>query len=111
MPVLGTTLIANPIILVIQTSAYAQSYLALVYFFLISAALCGVLAAVSYLTALSTAQDAEKRSEYECGFAPFDNASRLPFDVHFFLVALLFLIFDVEVALLFPYVMSVRLVG
>jgi NADH-quinone oxidoreductase subunit A len=47
-------------------------------------------------------QDAEKISEYECGFEPFDSATRQPFDVHFYLVGLLFLIFDVELVLLFP---------
>jgi len=46
--------------------------------------------------------DKEKISEYECGFEPFDNATRQPFDVHFYIVGLLFLIFDVEIALLFP---------
>jgi len=47
-------------------------------------------------------QDNEKISEYECGFEPFDSATRQPFDVHFYLVGLLFLIFDVELSLLFP---------
>ena len=94
-----------------NVSVYGQGYLTLVYFFLLASGLCIILSAVSYLTALSTAQDAEKRSEYECGFAPFDSATRLPFDVHFYLVAMLFLIFDVEVALLFPYILSIRIVG
>ncbi len=48
-------------------------------------------------------QDQEKISEYECGFEPFDSATRQPFDVHFYIVGLLFLIFDVEVALLLPW--------
>ena len=48
-------------------------------------------------------QDKEKISEYECGFEPFDSATRQPFDIHFYIVGLLFLIFDVEVALLFPW--------
>lgn len=47
-------------------------------------------------------QDREKVSEYECGFEPFDSATRQPFDVHFYMVGLLFLIFDVEISLLFP---------
>ena len=47
-------------------------------------------------------QDKEKICEYECGFEPFDSATRQPFDIHFYIVGLLFLIFDVEVALLFP---------
>ena len=74
-------------------------------------ALCGLLAAAAYLFSLSSVQDSEKRSEYECGFEPFDSATRLPFDVHFYLVGILFLIFDVEIALLFPWVLSLRTTG
>jgi hypothetical protein len=75
-----------------SSSPYIQSYHSLYAYFLIATALCSVLAGLAYLLSLSTAQDVEKRSEYECGFAPFDSATRLPFDVHFYL----------EVALLFP---------
>lgn len=84
------------------SSQYAQSYFSLSIYFFLVLALCCLLAAIAYLLSLSTAQETEKRSEYECGFAPFDSATRLPFDVHFYLVGILFLIFDVEVALLFP---------
>jgi NADH-quinone oxidoreductase subunit A len=45
----------------------------------------------------------EKISEYECGFEPFDSAIRQPFTIHFYIVGILFLIFDVEIALLFPW--------
>ncbi len=44
----------------------------------------------------------EKTSEYECGFEPFDSATRQPFEIHFFIVGVIFLIFDVEIALLIP---------
>ena len=46
--------------------------------------------------------DAQKLSPYECGFAPFDDA-RMKFDARFYLVAILFIIFDLEVAFLFPW--------
>jgi len=46
--------------------------------------------------------DKEKSSSYECGFEPFENA-RMPFDVRFYLVAILFIIFDLETAFLFPW--------
>src|SRR5690606_1733372 len=46
--------------------------------------------------------DPEKLSPYECGFAPFDDA-RMKFDVRFYLVSILFIIFDLEVAFLFPW--------
>lgn len=50
----------------------------------------------------------EKLSQYECGFEPFEDA-RLKFDVRFYLVAILFIVFDLEVAFLFPW--AVSLVG
>jgi NADH-quinone oxidoreductase subunit A len=66
--------------------------------FVISVLLFGV----AYFLSLSTIKDSEKLSQYECGFEPFDEATRHPFDVHFYVVGILFLIFDVEIALLFP---------
>ena len=52
----------------------------------------------------------EKLSAYECGFEPFDDARRR-FDVRFYLVALLFIIFDLEVAFLFPWAVSLSHIG
>jgi len=54
--------------------------------------------------------DAEKLSSYECGFEAFSNA-RGKFDVRFYLVALLFIIFDLEVAFLFPWAVSLESLG
>ena len=54
--------------------------------------------------------DTEKVSTYECGFNAFDD-SRMKFDVRFYLVAILFIIFDLEVAFLFPYAVSIGEVG
>lgn len=51
------------------------------------------------------APDAEKLSAYECGFNAFDDA-RMKFDIRFYLVAILFIIFDLEVAFLFPWAVS-----
>ena len=53
---------------------------------------------------------AEKLSPYECGFEPFDDARR-KFDVRFYLVAILFIIFDLEVAFLFPWAVSLSDIG
>lgn len=56
------------------------------------------------------APDAEKLSAYECGFNAFDDA-RMQFDVRFYLVAILFIIFDLEIAFLFPWAASFGSVG
>jgi NADH-quinone oxidoreductase subunit A len=54
--------------------------------------------------------DPEKLSAYECGFPAFEDA-RLPFDVRFYLVAILFIIFDLETAFLFPWAVTLRHIG
>lgn len=54
--------------------------------------------------------DSAKCSPYECGFDAFEDA-RMPFDVRFYLVAILFIIFDLETAFLFPWAMILRTVG
>ena len=54
--------------------------------------------------------DAEKNSPYECGFEAFEDA-RMKFDVRYYLVAILFILFDLEIAFLFPWAVSLREVG
>ena len=54
--------------------------------------------------------DPEKLSAYECGFDAFDD-SRMEFDVRFYLVAILFIIFDLEIAFLFPWAISLGKIG
>ena len=55
-------------------------------------------------------KDAEKLSPYECGFEAFED-SRTKFDVRYYLVAILFIIFDLEIAFLFPWAVSLDVVG
>lgn len=54
--------------------------------------------------------DAEKNSPYECGFEAFEDA-RMKFDVRYYLVAILFIIFDLEIAFLFPWAISLDSIG
>ena len=80
---------------------------------LIFGGIAGVIAAAMMTAALLAARQkpyAEKLSAYECGFEPFDDARRR-FDVRFYLVCLLFIIFDLEVAFLFPWAVSLSHIG
>ena len=54
--------------------------------------------------------DAEKLSPYECGFEAFED-SRMKFDVRYYLVAILFIVFDLEIAFLFPWAVALRQIG
>jgi NADH:ubiquinone oxidoreductase subunit 3 (subunit A) len=84
-------------------------YLAIFIYFLIATALAIILLGVSFL-ASTRKPDPEKISAYECGFDPFDDA-RSRFDVQFYLVAILFIIFDLEVTFLFPWALVLNKVG
>ena len=78
-----------------------QSYLPLVVFIGIASVIGLALLVAPFMLAYSN-PDPEKLSAYECGFDAFDDA-RMKFDVRFYLVAILFIIFDLEVAFLFPW--------
>jgi NADH-quinone oxidoreductase subunit A len=79
-------------------------YLPLVIFIGVSAVIGAGLLVAPFLVAYQK-PDAEKLSAYECGFNAFDDA-RMKFDVRFYLVAILFIIFDLEVAFLFPWAVA-----
>jgi NADH:ubiquinone oxidoreductase subunit 3 (subunit A) len=89
--------------------AYEYDYMGLAIFFLISTILAFVLLILSFILSPKDIY-AEKLSAYECGFEPFDEA-RKTFDVHFYIVAILFIIFDLEVAFLFPWAISLNKIG
>ena len=90
-------------------SGLLLGYLPIVIFLGIALGFATALIVAAYLLAPQR-PDSEKISAYECGFEAFDD-SRGRFDVRFYLVAILFIIFDLEVAFLFPWAVSLRDVG
>ena len=84
-------------------------YLPLVIFIAVALAIVLALLIVPFMVAYK-APDPEKLSAYECGFNAFDDA-RMKFDVRFYLVAILFIIFDLEVSFLFPWAVAFRQLG
>ena len=86
-----------------------SDYMPLVVFIVLAALIGGALLVAPFLVAYR-APDAEKLSPYECGFPPFDDA-RMRFDARFYLVSLLFIIFDLEVAFLFPWAINFHDLG
>jgi NADH-quinone oxidoreductase subunit A len=84
-------------------------YLPLVVFIGLSLVIGIALLVIPFLVAYAK-PDAEKLSAYECGFNAFDDA-RMKFDVRFYLVSILFIIFDLEVAFLFPWAVAFKSVG
>ena len=90
-------------------SDFLQDYLPIIIFLVIALGLSCAFVVVNFI--LSPKNPApEKLSAYECGFEPF-NDSRMEFDIRFYLVAILFIIFDLEVAFLFPWEITLGKIG
>jgi NADH-quinone oxidoreductase subunit A len=88
---------------------FLSDYLSIILFLFIALGLsCGFII-VNFLASPNN-PDPEKLSAYECGFEAFDD-SRMEFDVRFYLVAILFIIFDLEIAFLFPWAISLGNIG
>ncbi len=97
---------------VMQTSAYLSfltEYLPIVFLLGIALVLSVAFIVMAKIFAPSN-PDEEKTSTYECGFNSFDD-SRMKFNVQFYLVAILFIIFDLEVVFLFPWAVSLEKIG
>jgi NADH-quinone oxidoreductase subunit A len=77
-----------------------NEYLIIFIFLIITFILAVLIFFLSYIIVFQNS-DQEKVSAYECGFNPFEDA-RITFDIRFYLVAILFLIFDLEISFLFP---------
>ena len=89
--------------------ALLQGYLPIVIFIGVAVVIGAALLIAPFIVAYKQ-PDSEKLSAYECGFAAFDDA-RMKFDVRFYLVAILFIIFDLEVAFLFPWAITLGEIG
>jgi NADH-quinone oxidoreductase subunit A len=89
--------------------ALLREYLPILIFLGLALGLVVAMLGGSYLIARQN-PNSEKLSPFECGFAPFDDA-RGQFDVRFYLVAILFIIFDLEVAFLFPWAVALGDIG
>jgi NADH:ubiquinone oxidoreductase subunit 3 (subunit A) len=81
-------------------------YLGIFIYFIIAFALACIILGLAFIFATRKA-DPEKISAYECGFDPFDDA-RSRFDIQFYLVSILFIIFDLEVTFLFPWALTLN---
>ena len=86
-----------------------REYFPILVFLVIAGAISIAMVAASLIVARQR-PDTEKLSPYECGFDPFGDA-RVRFDVRYYLVAILFIIFDLEVAFLFPWAVSLGDIG
>jgi len=90
-------------------TSYLGEYFPILIFLVVAMALSSLMVLGAYLVGKQN-PDKEKVSPYECGFEPFDDARRR-FDVRFYLVAILFIIFDLEVAFLFPWAVTLDVIG
>ena len=88
---------------------FLTDYLSIIIFLFIALGLSMGFILINYLASPNN-PDPEKLSAYECGFEAFDD-SRMEFDVRFYLVAILFIIFDLEIAFLFPWAITLGNIG
>ena len=86
-----------------------SNYLSVLIFVIIAVAMAAIVISLGYF--LGTRRpDSEKTSPYECGFEAFED-SRMKFDVRYYLVAILLIIFDLEIAFLFPWAIVLDQIG
>jgi NADH-quinone oxidoreductase subunit A len=86
-----------------------ENYLPILIFLVIATGFAGLLLVLGFILG-PRRPNAEKLSPYECGFEAFED-TRMKFDVRYYLVAILFIIFDLEIAFLFPWAVSLDAIG
>ena len=87
-----------------------EGYFSILVFLVISTVICTFPILISLIVNRSKKIEESKKSPYECGFEHFSDA-RMNFDVRYYLVAILFIIFDLEIAFLFPWAISLGGIG
>ncbi|HLD14193.1 MAG TPA: NADH-quinone oxidoreductase subunit A [Burkholderiales bacterium] len=86
-----------------------QNYLPILIFMIVALAIGGAMILIGRVLG-PYRPDSQKNSPYECGFEAFED-SRMKFDVRYYLVAILFIIFDLEIAFLFPWAVALQEIG
>ena len=99
----------NNYFLNINESLFYSEFLPILIFFNIAIVLALIIVALSYFLAIQN-PETEKLSTYECGFEPYEDARNI-FDVRFYIVAILFIIFDIETMFLLPWSVSLSQLG
>ena len=89
----------------LNESLFKTEYASILLYFLIAIILSIIIVSLSYLLVVQN-PESEKLSSYECGFEPYEDA-RHKFDVKFYLIAILFIVFDIETMFLLPWCVSV----
>lgn len=89
----------------LKFSLIKEEYLSLLFIILITSVLSFIILILSYFLVIQN-PESEKLSTYECGFEPYEDA-RLQFDVKFYLIAILFLVFDLETIFIYPWCVSI----
>lgn len=86
-------------------SLFSEEYFSLLLIILIAGILGIIILLLSYVLAIQN-PESEKLSTYECGFEPYEDA-RLQFDIKFYLIAILFIVFDIETVFIYPWCVSI----
>ena len=87
-------------------SDFLQNYLPIIIFLFLALGLSCAFVVINFILSPKR-PDPEKLSAYECGFEPFEDA-RMQFDIRYYLVAILFIFFDLEIAFLFPWAVAFK---
>jgi NADH-quinone oxidoreductase subunit A len=88
-----------------HTTLLSEEYLCIFIFFLVAIFLASLIMLLSYVLSIQN-PETEKLSTYECGFEPYED-SRHQFDIKFYLIAILFIVFDIEAVYLYPWCVSI----